>query len=107
MRSVVSTLLRLVTALALMLMPLAMAPAAAAGASASAAVEAGHCAGHSEPDQAPEVPNHHCAACTAIPSLDSPVSLIEIEPKAKLKAQPVDLLSGNELELATPPPRLG
>ena len=103
----VSTLLRLVTAIALMLMPLGMAQAAAVGAPASAAVEAGHCDEHSEPGKAPAGPNHHCAACTAIPSVDSPLARTEITPQAPLTAEPVDPLPGLELEIATPPPRLG
>ncbi len=107
MRSMVSTLLRLVTAIALMLMPLGMAQAAAVGAPASAAVEAGHCDEHSEPGKAPAGTNHHCAACTAIPSLDSPLAETEITPKAPLTAAPVGLLAGLELEIATPPPRQG
>jgi hypothetical protein len=103
----VSTLLRLVTAIALMLMPLGMAQAAAVGAPASAAVEAGHCDEHSEPGKAPAGPNHHCAACTAIPSLESPSTPNAIAPKAPLTAESVAPLPGLELEIATPPPRQG
>ena len=109
----ISALFRVVAAMSLLLMPLGMTQAAdisqtaAAEAPTHAMVEAGHCADDEEPGKAPASPHHHCAACSAVPSLDSPLASIQPAPKASLTAEPADLLSGLALEIATPPPRQG
>lgn len=105
-------LLRLTILLALVLMPFGMAGTAAVAQPAAASHEMaqnGHCNGTSDQDQ---VPAHspqqmHCAMCAALPAgeLSEPdAGLRPVMPRVIATVAPFD---GIELEIATPPPKLG
>jgi hypothetical protein len=104
-RSMVSALLRLLAAISLTLMPLGMAQAGTYGPRAAVAAENGQCGEHRQPAEAPAGMDRHCAACAAVPALDPPFRAAEPAPAGPLSAEPVDLLLGLELDVATPPPK--
>jgi len=73
-------LLRLVMLLALAFMPLSMAGAQAA----TPAAGSEHCGDRQKPADSPAVPKAHCAACAALPALDSPAAVEAICPPVPL-----------------------
>ena len=100
-----SAFLRLIALFALMLMPLSMA-SAPASAQPAAAVPAGHCDEHQQPAKAPAGPQVHCTACAALPAIDAPAPVAELNPSMPMIIALASFLTGIEPDTATPPPKL-
>jgi hypothetical protein len=95
-------LVRLIAFIAVLLMPFGMASAPAMEV---APAPAGHCGEHEEPADAPEGTSSHCAACSALPTVDAPAPQDVGEPKPMLKLMGATPFHGIEPDTITPPPK--
>src|SRR5262245_55873240 len=100
-----SAVLRLLALIALVLMPLSMA-SAPASAQPAARAPAGHCDDHQQPSKAPSGPLMHCTACAALPAIDTPAPIAELDPETPMLIALASFLAGIEPDTATPPPKL-
>lgn len=100
-----SAALRLLALFALVLMPMAM-NSAPASAQPDATAPAGHCDDHQQPAKAPAGSQVHCTACAALPAIDTPAPVAELDPETPMIIALAGFLSGIEPDTATPPPKL-
>jgi hypothetical protein len=100
-----SAVLRLLALFALIFMPLSMA-SAPASAQPSAAAPSGHCDDHQKPSDAPAGQQMHCTGCAALPAMDAPFPISELQPQTPMELTLVELPAGIVPETATPPPKL-
>ena len=100
-----SAVLRLLALIALVLMPLSMA-SATVSAQPNASAPASHCDDHQRPSKAPAAPQMHCPGCAALPAIDAPAPVAELDPETPLHIALAALLSGIEPDTATPPPKI-
>lgn len=100
-----STLLRLALLIALAVMPMGMATASPAP-SGSASAASGHCDDRQKPAETPDMPKMHCAACAALPALDVPLSVAEVQPQPAMTVVAERWTVEPGPETATPPPKL-
>lgn len=108
----IAALVRFVTLLALVLMPFGMVgtPAAAKAMPADhATMQMGHCDEQPQQDKAPGHTSQqmHCAMCTALAASEPPAPPSSPAPRTARIIAAVSPFNGIELEIATPPPRLG
>ena len=89
---------------ALSLMPFSMTSASAAAAPLLASE---HCADHQKPTDAPAAPNPHCAACAALPAVETPAAVEDLRPTLQLTDRAEQWLTEQEPETDTPPPKNG
>ena len=102
----VSAVLRLLALAALILMPLGTGSMVVAAETRSAASAEGHCGDHQKPADAPAKMSLHCASCSALPASDAAVELSDLCPELPRLIVAAKAPSQNELEIATPPPKL-
>ena len=106
-----AALVRLVTLLALLLMPLGMsgAPAIAQPSPVNHSMaQKGHCDQNSDQEKAPDRSRQmHCAMCAALPASEPPAPSAGLRPSPPRILATVAAFHGIELEIATPPPKLG
>ena len=95
-------LVRLIAFIAVLLMPIGMAQAPAMEVVPAAA---GHCGEHEEPVDAPASNSSHCAACSALPTLDSPAPADLAPPNAPPRLIDVAPFHGIDPDTVTPPPK--
>ena len=100
-----SMLARLMMLVALALMPLNMASASAEAFAPSPAGTSGHCADHQRPAEVPSSPMVDCAACTALPAIETPAAVDELRPTMKLVVKADRWIAAQEPETDTPPPK--
>ena len=101
----VAALLRLAILVAVALMPLSMA--APASAVRAPAATAGHCEESQKPDDAPAQPQAHCAACAALPAVQTPETVVELRPTMLLMVRAERWTTEHGPETDTPPPKRG
>ena len=93
----------------MMLVALAFKPLGMTGTPAVAATTfstaTGHCDEHQQPADAPAKMSMHCAACAALPAVES-TAVPELKPQAPARISAMNALSDTKPEIATPPPRL-
>ena len=95
-------LLRLVMLISLAFMPFGMTGARAAIITPEAASE--HCADHQKPADAP-APKPNCAACAALPAMETPAAVEELRPTLQLAVRAEQWVTEQGPETATPPPK--
>lgn len=104
-RSMAARLVRLIAFIAVLLMPFGMAAAPAMNAPAAAASD-GHCGEHTAPPEEPAAMPDHCAACSALPGIDSPAPVTARAPAIARRLVAVTPFDGIEPDTITPPPKL-
>ena len=102
----VSAVLRLFALAALILMPLGTGSVVVAAEPQSEASGEGYCGDHQKPADAPAKMSLHCASCSALPASDDVVEVTELRPDLPRLIVAAKAPSQNELEIATPPPKL-
>ena len=96
-------LIRLIAFIAVLLMPFGMtaAPAMEAAPAASS-----HCGQQEDPADAPASMEDHCAACSALPTIDAPAADEAVRPGLPLRLIRMAPFRGIVPDTITPPPKL-
>lgn len=102
-----SAVFRLLALAALILMPFGMGGAASAAIPQIAVAAERHCGDHQKPDDHPAKMDMHCASCSALPASSFALGPSELRPELPRIILATTAISDNELEIATPPPKLG
>ena len=90
---------------ALALMPFSMASAPAAALTLTPGAT-GHCEDHQKPADTPAAPKAHCAACAALPAIESPASVAELRPALPRQDEAEMWIAERGPETDDPPPKL-
>ena len=104
--NMMSAVLRLFALAALLLMPLGTGSMVAAAAPPTAVSGEGHCGDHQKPADAPTKMSLHCASCSALPASSDVADLSDLRPELPRLIVASAVPHENELEIATPPPKL-